>query len=156
MRNVKGNEIENAVVLCDEGLLGEVLHSIPPTVHDINVTMGYPVSHTPVYSFLQRLIELQIKGYDEKRKKFRYDVAHAILKHPDTLQCSEHAATLDKEITKNRTLFPSNEQLHADEFLAKIFTPATENKAWINNLRDIIYTITNNKSHAEESSDTYD
>ncbi len=156
LRNVKGNEIENAVVLCDEGLLGEVLHSIPPTVHDINVTMGYPVSHTPVYSFLQRLIELQIKGYDEKRKKFRYDAAHAILKHPYTLQCSEHAATLDKEITKNRTLFPSNEQLHADEFLAKIFTPATENKAWINNLRDIIYTITNNKSHAEESSDTYD
>ena len=118
--------------------------------------MGYPVSHTPVYSFLQRLIELQIKGYDEKRKKFRYDAAHAILKHPYTLQCSEHAATLDTEITKNRTLFPSNEQLHADEFLAKIFTPATENKAWINNLRDIIYTITNNKSHAEESSDTYD
>ena len=154
--NVKGNEIENAVVLCDEGLLSEVLHSIPPTVRDINVTMGYPVSHTPVYSFLQRLIELQIKGYDETRKKFRYEAVHAILKHPYTLQCSKNALTIDMEITKNRNLFPSNEQLHADEFLAKIFIPATDNITWINNLRDIIYTITTDSAQTDEIKDVYD
>ena len=153
--NVKGNEIENAVVLCDEGLLSEVLHSIPPTVRDINVTMGYSVSHTPVYSFLQRLIELQIKGYDDTRKKFRYEAVHAILKHPYTLQCSENAFTIDEEITRKRNLFPSNEQLHADDFLAKIFIPATDNIQWINNLRDIIYTITNSSTQTETANDTY-
>ncbi len=154
-RNVKGNEIENAVVLCDEGLLGEVLHAVPPNVRDINVTMGYPVSHTPVYSFLQRLIELQIRGYDDARKKFRYEAVHAILKHPYTLQCSENAHAIDKNITKNRNLFPSDELLHADEFLAKIFVPATDNQAWINNLRDVIYTITNSCT-AKETVDAYD
>ncbi len=154
--NVKGNEIENAVVLCDEGLLGEVLHTIPPTVLDINVTMGYPVSHTPVYSFLQRLIELQIKGYDETRKKFPYDAVHAILKHPYTLQCSEKALALDKEITKKRNLFPSTELLHADAFLEKIFVPATDNQMWINNLRDIIYIITNTCVEKENKNDAYD
>lgn len=154
--NVKGNEIENAVVLCDEGLLNEVLHSIPPTVRDINVTMGYPVSHTPVYSFLQRLIELQIKGYDETRKKFRYESVHAILKHPYTLQCSKNALIIDREITKNRNLFPSNEQLHADEFLAKIFIPATDNVTWINNLRDIIHTITTDSIQTAETNDVYE
>lgn len=154
--NVKSNEIENAVVLCDESLLGEVLHTVPPTVRDINVTMGYPVSHTPVYSFLQRLIELQIKGYDETRKKFRYEAVHAILKHPYTLQCSEKALSIDKEITKKRNLFPSIELLHADNFLAKIFIPATDNQTWITNLRDVIYTITNSNTQTDEKNNAYD
>lgn len=153
--NVDSNEIENAVVLCDESLLGEVLHTVPPTVRDINVTMGYPVSHTPVYSFLQRLIELQIKGYDETRKKFRYEAVHAMLKHPYTLQCSENARAIDEDITKKRNLFPSTDILHADEFLAKVFVPATDNLAWIDNLRNIIYTITNSSVPTEENEDAY-
>ena len=144
------------MVLCDEGLLGEVLHTVPPTVRDINVTMGYPVAPTPVYSFLQCLIELQIKGYDDTRKKFRYEAVHAILKHPYTLQCSENARRLDEEITKNRNLFPSAELLHADDFLAKIFIPANDNQAWVNNLRDIVYTITNSPTEAEEKNDAAD
>ncbi len=150
----EGNEIETAVVLCDEGLLDEVLHSIPPGIKNLNVTMGYPVAHTPVYSFMQRLIELQIKEYDSSNNSFRYNAVHSILKHPYTLQCSENAATINDKIAKEHLLQPGAEILHADDFLKKIFTPATDCQSWINNIRDIIYTVTN--SAVAEENDTYE
>lgn len=150
----EGNEIETAVVLCDEGLLDEVLHSIPPGIKNLNVTMGYPVAHTPVYSFMQRLIELQINGYDSSNASFRYSAVHGILKHPYTLQCSENAATIGEQITKEHQLLPSAETLQADDFLKKIFTPATDCQSWINNIRDIIYTVTN--SPITDENDTYE
>lgn len=150
----EGNEIETAVVLCDEGLLDEVLHSIPPSIKNLNVTMGYPVTHTPVYSFMQRLIEVQINGYDSNIGSFRYNAVHGMLKHPYTLQCSENAAKIDETITKEHHLMPNAETLHADEFLKKIFTPATDCQSWINNIRDIIYTVTN--SSVTEENDTYE
>ena len=56
------NERENAVVLCNETLLLPVLHSIPKHVNNLNITMGFPLSQTPVYSFIDALIDLQIIG----------------------------------------------------------------------------------------------
>lgn len=153
--NVHENEIETAVVLCDESLLEEVTHAIPSNVRNINVTMGYPVSRTPVYSFMQRLIELQTRGYDATQKAFRYEAAHAILKHPYTLLCSDKAATVDKEITEKRNLLPSTDLLHADEFLARIFYTPTDNLAWIDNIREIAYTITKASAPQEEKKDVY-
>ena len=41
-------EKENAVVLCNEALLLPVLHSIPPEVKNVNITMGFPLAQTPV------------------------------------------------------------------------------------------------------------
>ena len=66
-------EKENAVVLCNEALLLPVLHSIPHEVKNVNITMGFPLAQTPVYSFVSALIELQTTGYrrDTGRRKFR-------------------------------------------------------------------------------------
>ena len=48
------------VVLADEAMLFPVLNSVPGNVQDINVTMGFPLRHTPLYSLLQALLELQM------------------------------------------------------------------------------------------------
>ena len=56
-------EKENAVVLCNETLLLPVLHSIPSEVKNVNITMGFPLAQTPVYSFISALVELQTTGY---------------------------------------------------------------------------------------------
>lgn len=155
-KNVHGNEIETAVILCDEGLLEQVLHTIPPSVENINVTMGYPIIHTPAYSFMRRLIDLQIKGYDETQNRFRYETVHAMLKHTYTLQCSDNAATIDMEITAARDFFPSLKRLQVDDFLKKIFTHATDNETWIENIRDIIYAVSINIRNKEQYNDAYE
>ena len=46
---------ENAVVLCNEALLVPVLHTLPEEVKDVNITMGFPLAQTPVYSYINAL-----------------------------------------------------------------------------------------------------
>ena len=152
-KSVGEKEIETAVVLCNEGILEQVLHTIPPVVKNINVTMGYPVSHTPIYSFMQSLADLQTKGYDEMRGAFRYDAVRAMLKHPYTMQCSENAIKIERDITHNRDLFPSSEVLHADDFLKMVFTRHTDNNEWMMGVSEILYTLT--KAVADGSDDVY-
>lgn len=51
-----------AVVLADESLLMPLLSSLPEEVKDINVTMGYPFSQTPIYSLVHHLLRLRKNG----------------------------------------------------------------------------------------------
>ena len=116
---------ENAVVLCNEALLLPILHSIPEEVKHANITMGFPLSQTPTYSFVCRLLELQLNGYRQhNRYEFRYVVN--LLRHPFTRQLSPHAEALEKELTKKNRFYPTIDELQADEWLSKLFTPHTD------------------------------
>lgn len=44
-----------AVVLCNEGLLSSVLHAIPKQVKDVNITMGFPLSHTKAFALIEEM-----------------------------------------------------------------------------------------------------
>ncbi|MDR0974032.1 MAG: PD-(D/E)XK nuclease family protein [Prevotellaceae bacterium] len=50
-------EKETAVVLCNETLLLPVLHSIPSCVRQTNITMGFPMSHTPAYTMVTQWLK---------------------------------------------------------------------------------------------------
>lgn len=43
-----------AVVLASESLLLPVLHSLPDSVTDINITKGFPLGHTQAFAFVER------------------------------------------------------------------------------------------------------
>lgn len=94
------NEKENAVVLCNEALLLPVLHSIPEEVKNVNITMGFPLAQTPVYSFINAAMELQTNGYRFDTGRFTYETVSAILKHPYTRQLSTKADIIERELTK--------------------------------------------------------
>ena len=51
-----------AIVLCNEALLPVVIHCLPPEVDKVNVTTGYPLSQTPVASFIQLWFDLHVQG----------------------------------------------------------------------------------------------
>ncbi len=81
--HITERENETAVVLSDEHLLGGVLHSIPegkPSL--INVTMGFPMVDTPVYSFLNVLMSLYIDGFDRNTGMYRYTFMEKVKRHP--------------------------------------------------------------------------
>jgi hypothetical protein len=50
---------ETVIILPDEQLLFPVLHTLPKNIDKVNVTMGYPVKNTPVYVFLEAVLEMQ-------------------------------------------------------------------------------------------------
>ena len=51
---------DTAIVLADEGLLIPLLNSIPDDVHDINVTMGYPMSACRLNTFMSDVARMQL------------------------------------------------------------------------------------------------
>lgn len=121
--NSECEEKENAVVLCNEALLLPILHSIPHEVKNVNITMGFPLAQTPVYSFINAAMELQTNGYRSDIGRFTYEAVSAILKHPYTQQLSTHADSLEDELTKTNRFYPLPSELKQDDFLANLFTP---------------------------------
>ena len=116
-------EKENAIVLCNETLLLPVLHSIPPGVENVNITMGFPLAQTPVYSYISALMELQTTGYRRDTGRYTYEAVLAILKHPYTRQLSAAADDLEQQLTKDNRFYPLPSELKKDAFLERVFTP---------------------------------
>lgn len=108
-------EQDTAIVLCNESLLQPVLHSLPDEtaphpVKRANVTMGFPMTDTPVFSFVNALLSLQTDGYDRERRRFRPEQEQTVRSHP-------YAALLDAD---------------------KIFVPHAENLALLNYVRTLL------------------
>ena len=111
-----------AIVLCDEALLGTVIHCLPPEVEHANVTTGYPLQQAPIASFIQQLLNLHTLGYDSKRCRFRPRYVKDLLHHP-------YAQYLDREqllmtVSDNATLLRHGASLVAS--LAKAITPSAD------------------------------
>ena len=140
-QNLTTPEKETAVVLCNEALLQPVLHSLPEQVKHINITMGFPLSQTPVYSFLNALIDLHTYGFQPKTGRYTFQQVVTLLKHPYTRQLSAKAEPLEQELTQNNRFYPLPSDLCRDAFLEKLFTPATHNRALANRLADILQEV---------------
>ncbi len=80
---IKGDdEPDNiAVVLPDESLLFPTLNSLPDNVNKINVTIGFPLQQTPVFSLLDSIMEMQIRNQKSAEGFYHKDIRR-ILNHP--------------------------------------------------------------------------
>ncbi|WP_287664111.1 PD-(D/E)XK nuclease family protein [Bacteroides sp.] len=136
-----GSEKENAIVLCNEALLLPVLHSIPQDVQNVNITMGFPLAQTPVYSFINAAMELQTNGYRPDTGRFTYEAVSKILKHPYTRQLSDHATRLERELTKTNRFYPLPSELKKDGFLTILFTPQSNIRELCDYLLRLIKSI---------------
>jgi hypothetical protein len=70
-----------AIVLSDENLLLPALTSLPENAENVNITMGYPLKYSPVYSLIKDLLELQnnIRTGEAGEIVFDLKVVQAIL-----------------------------------------------------------------------------
>lgn len=65
-----------AVVLCNEAILQSVLHALPDSIHELNVTKGFPLSHTEAATVVERKFSEWERRYikqEEKRVKAGQD-----------------------------------------------------------------------------------
>lgn len=134
-------EKENAVILCNEALLLPVLHSIPQEVKNVNITMGFPLAQTPVFSFIKAAMELQTSGYRTDSGRFTYESVSTILKHPYTRRLSQKAEKLERDLTKTNRFYPFPSELKQDDFLANLFTPQNGIKELCQYLNGLIEQI---------------
>ena len=140
-KNLTEHEKETAVVLCNESLLQPVLHSLPEVVKHVNITMGFPLSQTPVYSFIVALLDLQIQGFNPKNGRFLFEQVIAVLKHPYTRQLTSEAEVLEKSLTKDNRFYPLPGELKKDEFLDRLFTPVNGNLQLTDYLLEVLQQV---------------
>ena len=77
----------NAIVLCNEQLLLPLLHALPDADADgnpltANITMGFPLAQTPVFSLLSALLALFSDGWDARRQAYRPTFLRPLRHHP--------------------------------------------------------------------------
>lgn len=114
-------------MLCNEALLQPVLHALPDNVKHINITMGFPLSQTPAYSFVNALMELHTSGYNPNNGRYLFAEVISVLKHPYTRQLSPEAEKLEQTLTRDNRFYPLPSELKQDNVLELLFTPRRNN-----------------------------
>jgi hypothetical protein len=136
-----GFDRKTAIVLTDENILIPVLHSLPDECTDINITLGYPLLQTPVFTLAELLIRLQ-NSYGEKNSGFYYKDVLAILRHNYINgTCKETAKEIIDNIVNNNRIYVNNILFENNPFLKKIFVPLSSYGELTNYLIDIFADI---------------
>jgi hypothetical protein len=135
---------QTAIVLTDENLLEPLLYSLPEELGKVNVTMGYPLRQSLVYSLVERLLELQRhsrSGRDERPLFYHADVT-GLLSHPYILDAEpELAKQLLASIRKNRRVMIEGDMLSRSELLGLIFRRVEGWESLSHYLQDVISAV---------------
>ena len=151
------NEIDNAqnytdtaVVLADENLLIPVLQSVPKTIANINVTMGYPLKNTPTNNFFEIYFNTLVnaerfgnKGeltyhYKDLLKLFQLPLSQLVFGN-------ENCNQIKKQIVKHNWVFINKEKL--DWINEKLDIPFLQSYAVATTLQQCLRFIEKSKQH---------
>lgn len=146
--------INTAIVLPDEKLLLPTLNAIPDSISKVNVTMGYPMSGSVLYSLIDEICAMQmhIRERSDGNWAFYYKQAYDLFANPllkDSL-CENERHTIDSVKCKLFHYIDRNEIAVDGQILSRIFTPIVKEPnladkgqitALCEYLKDIIETV---------------
>lgn len=116
---------ETLIVLPDEKLMLPVLHGISASIDKLNVTMGYPLTNTPMFNLIELLIELQTH---RRGDFYHHRQVLSLLNHPHVISADPASANEKrKRIQGENWVMVPGSMLRTDHVLQKlIFCEATE------------------------------
>ncbi len=103
LTDLDAEQLENtAVVLGEEELLLPVLNSLPPSIKDLNITMGFPVKNAPVNSLFEALFQLHMT----KAKNYYFKEVIQIANHPSLQSIlKDHSEELINQIHSENLVY---------------------------------------------------
>ncbi len=110
MQLTEEEAFRTAVVLPEEKFLLPLLYSLPGNIQNINVTMGYPLSYTPLAGLIDYIFELQ--------RNIRKSDSEYIFYHKDVLSILNHQYIFrinEKGIKKLITTITENNRIYISE-----------------------------------------
>lgn len=123
LKAVGAKGIDTAVVLPDEGLLLPVLNSIPEQLSEINVTMGYPMSGSALWSLMSDIAALQLhlrrkdEGYLFYHRQVVSILSNSLWRSISTPEDEQ----LSAKIRAERKFYLSTEELNSTPLFAAAF-----------------------------------
>ena len=134
---------ETAIVLCDEELLLPVINALPDSNNKVNVTMGFPLKMTPVFSLVTQLIALQknVRNESGERVFYNKDVIR-VLNHQLVVDTApETSKSLTKLILEQNLIYLSISELSKNEFFDQLFYAPQNIVEFSNYFLDILKVI---------------
>lgn len=131
--------LSTAIVLADENLLIPLLQALPEPYNDYNVSIGFPIGETLIYTFLFQWLELQKSGKKHKENHcYYYRHVLSLLHHPllDSMK-DEKEEALEKITTLKMIRVPA-ELLCKTRNMKTVFDPLTDTQSAPERLRDIL------------------
>ncbi|MDR1408441.1 MAG: PD-(D/E)XK nuclease family protein [Tannerella sp.] len=123
--------LRTAIVLPDEQLLIPVLHSIPEEIEHINVTLGYPLSGTPVASLMESILLLRknVRMTDGQPAFYHRDALFVLNHQYIRSACGKDVASLMKEIAAYNKVYVTSSDLSRNQLLSLIFSTIEDTDA---------------------------
>lgn len=124
-------DMNTAVVLPDEGLLLPVLNTIPEDIREINVTMGYPMNGSELWSLMNELSTLQMHlKYRDDKVFFHHKQVWALFSNSifRNVISERGKETVEKVKTSAKYYIPQ-EDLKGDPVLELLFRPVIKDPA---------------------------
>lgn len=122
---------KTAIVMADERLLQNIVHSLPANIGKANITTGYPLSASPAATLVYALLNLQFQGLTGDGDHYRLSAVNQLLRHPYAKFISDDAPDLFNALNEHKTFYPSRRQLTEGwgEKLAVVFRKLTPDTA---------------------------
>ena len=144
------------IVLPNEHLLHPVLYALPDSVGDINITMGLPLSDTPLYTLVQHLSELQIlttRQADETL--FYYKPVMGILSHPYVADIlPDLVRDIKDRIYKNNMVYIPSSVFDSHPLLSSIMRPFPDTLSLLQSLADMLHILANTADDTETAGES--
>ncbi len=147
---------ETALVLADEQLLYPVLNNLAD-IETLNITMGAPLSSTPLFTLVDLLFCMQVRYQQYQRGGFYYRDVQKLLRHPYIAYLFEQKQlqAVFKEIKKKNLVFVKAKHFELTDELLYHFLSPWDSTAALQQLQALTYRlketlITNKASLASE------
>ncbi len=149
-----------AILLADESLMPSLIQQLPNNIEKINITMGYPLSITPIATLINHILTLQteLTNNRENITQFYYKPILSILSHSSiqNIYPTSSAKIIDQITQANYIRITAPElhniitKLNTDEaekqFFTTLFTPHITTNELLEYLSNIITHLSNFKS----------
>lgn len=148
---IKDNPDKTVIVLTDESMLFPVLHSLPEEIETFNITMGYPLNDTALFSLIMYFLRIQqtMDKQTDGKSTFYYKEVLAILNHPYIYPAYQDTAQVLIDTINGQKLNYVGQDLllrYKEKLYELIFTPVSdENQAGglLTRLLNILFIVFN-------------
>ncbi len=141
-----------AILLTDESLMPSLIQQLPANIEKINITMGYPLSITPIATLINHILTLQTELTNNREgiAQFYYKPLLSILSHSNIQSIYPiSSAKIIDQITRANYIRITAQELHniianlntddeEKQFFTTLFTPHTTTSELLEYLSDII------------------
>ncbi|MCF6242168.1 MAG: PD-(D/E)XK nuclease family protein [Bacteroidales bacterium] len=149
---IKKNPENTVIVLTDESMLFPVLNSLPDEIPTFNITMGFPLANSSLYSLILFFLRIRqsIKRKGGAKPVFYYKDVMAFLNHPFIYPAYKKTAQkIINTLKKSQIAYVNQSLLLQDkvELFDLVFTPIADDAkpdALLTRLLNVLFIVFNN------------